>query len=125
MVPLRLVPPPPWTDGPEEAPHRTYEVGDCWYASPHPDGGWCAFNDGPEWSRHRVTVAPEHLRSGVRPMMVVVSDRHPPWCLHAGTTTDGSGWEVKGDLPEVTVAPSIHIHGIWHGLVRRGKLLTV
>lgn len=127
MIPLRLIEPPSWQGGPyvedEEVVRRVYEVGDCWYATLGPEG-WTTYADGPEWSRHRVTLAPEHERTGRRPMMVVITHERPPWCLQAGNTNEGSGWKVVGELPLVTVTPSIHMFGVWHGWVRAGNLVT-
>ncbi len=32
------------------------------------------------------------------------------------------GWQVNGDPPKITMIPSIHLHGIYHGFLKDGIL---
>lgn len=141
---LRRIEPPPWRDPPVDRNGqlyvRSYEIGDCWYASPGRGGAaggeWFMFADGPdELSRHRLKIASRHLAAGVVPVVVVLPDgpggQHGyPWCVHAPLLREGGwvepGWTVEGSIegpqPTLTVHPSIDVRGGWHGLVRNGRL---
>lgn len=146
---LTLRDPPPWIDPPVPdseregvSRHRLYEPGDCWYATEDPDnpGQWFRFADGPttsfrvrheesqEWRtvftdhRNRIANAEEH--QGKRPMLVVLPNRSVFNVYSA--TSDGTGWQVTGELPNVTVRPSIHRKAEppfgWHGYLTDGVL---
>jgi len=60
--------------------------------------------------------------------MMVVLPNGAVFCLQSPTYTKGkpgpSGWKVDGELPGVTVSPSINmspgIAGGWHGFIRGG-----
>ena len=121
----------------------------------HPDGSWSLYDDeqtpaeccdnvpmtlAPVWfwwaepSKRQVKpatsqypeIAPEH--TGKRPMIVVLPTG-VAFCLHSPTYADGepgkSGWKVTGELPKVTVQPSIdygdpELHFHWHGFLKNG-----
>lgn len=124
---LRLIDCPPFTtDKP------SYEPGDCWYAREGPNGEYYW------WSNHNRSVspadsnypeiAPEH--AGKRPMVVVLPSG-VTFCVHSPTYKAGkpgkAGWTVTGELPNVTVHPSINygdpkstFH--WHGWLKDGVL---
>ena len=34
----------------------------------------------------------------------------------------GPGWKVTGEVPKITVEPSIHLPGIYHGYIRDGVI---
>lgn len=103
---LRLIEPPPF-EGP-------FAPGDCWYATR--DGeSWCEFPGG----RRPILLAAEHRDA--RPMIVVLPDGRP-WCLHSPASGSEAGWSVAGELPNVTVHPSIDRRGSWHGWLVEGEL---
>lgn len=126
---LRLLPePPPWREpavdtGDGRRRHRVYEPGDCWYAVGEP-GAWDAFADGKPGDDHHqmpLTIAKMHWMA--RPMIVVLPNGRL-WCLHSPTTRGDIGWQIWGELPEVTVSPSIDFQGAngWHGFIRDGVM---
>jgi hypothetical protein len=129
-VKLRLIDPPKWQDPPVEQNgkmrHLVFEEGDCWYASQREDGRWTPYPDAPEAYRYSLTIAPEH--AGKVPIMVLLPGEVNPDCLHAPTQHAGgfgaSGWRVEGEAPNLTVTPSIHIVGRWHGFITNGELRT-
>lgn len=132
MSGLRLVlrDPPPWLEPAVRHPrlrtlrHRVYNPGECWYATPHEDG-WTMYGDGDEMHRILLTLAPEHAKA--RPMIVVLPN-DLAFCLHSPTLSEKgwgkSGWTVEGDLPDVTVRPSIDVRGPggWHGSITAGSM---
>lgn len=146
MISLVLRDPPPWLDPavPTETKgvkrHRLYKPGDCWYAtsfSDHP-GAWFMFADGPSepftaWDEngneiqrtvdHRCPLAIAREHDGKRPMIVVLPNGRI-FCLHQPTSSSTSGWQVRGQLPSVTVIPSIDDRspGGWHGHIQNGVL---
>lgn len=112
--------------------HRLLEPGMCWYGVPAGDGSgrWTAYADGPKGpldvaTRWVLTLAPEHREK--RPMLVVLPN-YALFCLQQPTISQGgygrSGWQVSGELPRVTVHPSIDHKGAkpWHGWLRQGVL---
>lgn len=132
-MPLRLRAPPaycpipdPWPAGLRCWDTRPHAPGDCWYGT-WDDGAWWTYAEADEhgYRGPRLRLAPEHCDA--RPMVVVLptGDLH---CLHSPTTRDGrpgpSGWSVQGELPQVTVQPSINSLGRWHGWVRDGVLVS-
>ena len=120
---LRLIDCPPFG--------QALEPGDCWYAREGEDGAFYW------WANHArqvkpaghlyAEIAPEH--AGKHPMIVVLPTGSA-FCLHSPTYRDGkagpSGWRVEGELPEVTVHPSINYGKAgsryhWHGFIRQGR----
>lgn len=64
-------------------------------------------------------------RPGVRPMLVALPGGAGVFCLHSSPSSNPSdGWTVSGDLPNVTVHPSIDVRGRWHGWLRDGRLVV-
>lgn len=131
-IPLRLITPPvyrpapdPWPEGLTEWCTRLYSPGDCWYASRRADGHWYQYPD--HDGGRRVLIAPRHLGTTQAPMLVVLPSGDL-FCLQSPTIRDGQptlkGWTVHGQLPRVTVKPSINLVGIWHGWLRNGTLTT-
>lgn len=133
---LRLIDPPPWLPEPVvrsgRRVHRGYEVGDCWYATPR-GSLWCMFADGPESPvdyRQPLIIASEHKE--VTPMIVVIPSGEGCWpfSVHSPTLSEvgwgPKGWQVTGDLPGITVKPSINwAPGMawgWHGWITDGEM---
>lgn len=114
-IPLRLREIPEW--GADLAP------GDCWFAVAV-GTKWCMFTDPERGPIVGARVAPEHQSK--RPVVVVLPNG-VAWCVHAGTS-GGSGWQVTGEPPRLTVTPSIDMKGggrdAWHGWIRDGRLVT-
>ena len=49
-----------------------------------------------------------------------------PIVWHTRSRADEAGdpmWTVTGTPPAITVAPSIHVIGVWHGWIRNGELV--
>lgn len=132
MIPLRLLDRPPQyqettilKDGRLYA--FDYAPGDCWYAVR--DGeAWCAFDSGPDAMRRPLHIAPQHIAAGARPMLVILpggpdlpcGDLHSLHMVASGGTT---GWTITGELPRITVSPSINVVGRWHGWIRDGVIV--
>ena len=62
-----------------------------------------------------------------KPLMVVCPNGD--WFLIDGMASKdgvsfGNGWTVVGDAPLITVSPSIHLVGRWHGWLKSGILST-
>ncbi len=124
---LRLIDAPPFT-----SPDPSYKPGDCWYARQGEGGVYHWWAEGHDRKVHPADspyadIAPEHV--GKRPMMVVLPTG-AVHCLHSPTFKDGergnSGWTVVGDLPNVTVSPSIDYGAAdspfkWHGYIDAGS----
>lgn len=125
---LRLIE-PPTRPAVQDGPWYTYGYhlapGDCWYLLPNEDGAWFLFpgdeTTGPLMPVHIPDV---HRRTGVRPMAVVLPGEGGIHCLHTSpSSAPNDGWTVTGNLPNVTVHPSIDVRGRWHGWIRDGELL--
>lgn len=129
-VKLRLIEPPARPvvqDGPWYTHGYHLQPGDCWYLVP--DGeAWCMFPAYPEIGTGPampVHIPEVHRRAGVRPMAVVLPGEGGIHCLHTSpSSAPADGWTVTGDLPNVTVHPSIDVHGRWHGWLRDGVLVS-
>lgn len=87
------------------------EVGDAWYEDPISP-------------THRLfLLAPEH--SNRRPLTVrLPGPVHFP--VFGPETKDGllqpNGWKVEGEPPALTVTPSIHCAGVYHGYITDGVI---
>jgi len=118
--------PDPWPAGLRCWDTRPHAPGDCWYGT-WADGAWWTYAEPDEYGYQgpRLHLAPEH--QGARPMVVVLPS-NDLFCLHGATVRDGhhgpSGWRVEGQLPDVTVQPSVHAVGRWHGWIRDGQLVS-
>lgn len=38
---------------------------------------------------------------------------------------NGCHWTMQGELPEVTITPSIDLEGHWHGTIEKGVVNTI
>ena len=142
---LKLREPPLWVDPPVPTKregiktHRVTEPGDCWYGVKDDEGVWRTYTDGPvkttryrrggetEWRemvidyRTKAPIHPDYRKRDVRPMFVILPSGSL-FCLHS-QAGDGKAWEVTGELPNVTVSPSIDQgKGGWHGHIRNGVM---
>lgn len=114
MFPLRLIEPPIWLEEPVAQPgsryptHRLFQPGDCWYAIPK-NGQWYFYPEDAAHEAREIQIAPEH--AGKHPMIVVFPGEQP-WCIHSPFLTKegwgSSGWQVSGELPKITVSPSLN-----------------
>lgn len=61
-----------------------------------------------------------------RPPLCVVLPTGNEFYLDGPTSdqqfTDGHGWDVSGDPPNITISPSIHFVGVYHGWLQSGVL---
>ena len=130
-IQLRLIEPPPHIAPPEPCPNgfmsRAFEVGDCWYATKNENGEWCTYADGYRHVIYSDSIAPEY--ANVRPIIVVVpggGGHGYPWCVHTRTHGQAGygpkGWAVNGELPNITLHPSVNMGKAWHGWIKAGVL---
>ena len=86
-----------------------------------PGAMWFAEPDDPFISQY---LSPEYQRdhAGRRaPLMVTLPNREV-MCLDICFSGKTNGWTVTGTAPNVTVSPSIHAAGRYHGWLRDGVL---
>lgn len=85
-----------------------------------PGMGW--FND---WylvrDLGRDFLSPHYYRdwAGKRPPIEIVCPNGELWCIDR-KSSNGDGWQVTGEWPNITCAPSI-IAGDYHGFLRNGE----
>ncbi len=65
--------------------------------------------------------------AGKRPPILIVLPGGSGWCpdMRAWASAQGyhgEGWAVVGDLPNVTITPSINYVGVYHGWVQNGVI---
>jgi hypothetical protein len=93
-----------------------YEVGIC-YRIPID----YVYLDGSMWGRaHHDRLSPEFRASGRDYVIVVVLPPCWPWVVDEKASTGDSGWTVTGELPNITVTPSINAEGVYHGWIQNG-----
>jgi hypothetical protein len=119
-------------DGGGYATWRPLFIGDAWYMHRTPEGTWKLAPDD-EWT-YDVHLSPFYLRHNAHrpPLVVCLPSPHGrrgvyPWCVDEQERSGsrgfyGDGWTVTGDLPNLTVAPSINIGGTYHGWIRDGVI---
>jgi hypothetical protein len=91
-------------------------VGDCCYAP------WI-LEDYPKRLGARYLSLPEPRRA---PILIRLPG-DVSWCPDLRAITEGGimrgeGWDVVGDLPQVTISPSVVLLGRWHGWIRSGVI---
>jgi hypothetical protein len=99
-------------------------VGAMWYGKlPEGPGGDCLGKLSDEYYRDNFPKRP--------PIIVMLPQKAKdgeiwawPWCVD-GIQSDPPhvGWTVTGDAPNITVHPSIHAIGTWHGWLQNGELI--
>lgn len=100
-----------------DLPYMGMKVGDMWFLDKHHPVYQCFF----------ATLSPRYraIQDKREPLWVILPDR-TLFCVDvlawAGGTHQGEGWEVSGEAPKITVSPSIHIVGSWHGYLENGEL---
>ncbi len=103
--------------GPADTPWAELRVGDMWlapYLLEHPVG-------------HVFRPAAKYFaRNAHRPPLVVRLPGPVDWCVDGPAWAQGKptsdGWDVSGQYPYVTAAPSINIVGIYHGWLQAGVI---
>ncbi len=89
-------------------------IGACWYDE--------------HWLKWREAIAPNYLKHNAsRRRPIVVQLPTGAWCVDLRARNQergwyGDGWEVVGDLPNITVTPSIHLPGLYHGYITSGEI---
>lgn len=85
-------------------------IGACWFA----EGNWQT-KAAPYFEKHNA-----HRK----PLWVKMPGGHggTAFCVDSIASTGGEGWEVTGEPPKITVHPSIHIIGRYHGWIRDGVI---
>lgn len=72
-------------------------------------------------------LAPEYWRDNYAnrpPLCVQIPGVPSDWTFYVDSkSSDGvSGWAVTGEPPNITVSPSIHAFGVYHGWLQNGVL---
>lgn len=98
-------------------------VGAMWFgAMPDGPGGSCLGDLSDEYYR-------DHF--GKRPPIIVMLPSMGengeieawPWCVDGKQSSPPhAGWAVTGEAPDITVSPSIHAKGVWHGWLTHGVI---
>ena len=76
----------------------------------------------------RLSAEYEAERRTVRPPLLVFLPGTGWWCIdaaysaHGRPVPDRASWSVTGDLPRITVSPSLNIPGAFHGWIRDGVI---
>jgi hypothetical protein len=93
----RLIPAPQ-----TEADYAAVRVGDMWYVDPEV-----------------CILAPEH--EGKRPIVVCMPGPMN-FMIHSAEARSRAGWTVTGEPPAITMTPSIHTPGVYHGYLTAGVI---
>lgn len=97
------------------------QVGDCWYADYYVDDEVYRNFFDKRKSAEYVSDA-EGKRA---PIIVCIPDGNGgvlKFCPDMRANGDAQGWRVTGELPNITITPSINAEGIYHGFVTEGVL---
>lgn len=95
------------------------EPGAMWFERIRPDRKYLGRPLSPEYVRdHEATRLP---------IVVMIPGRNTrgeihgwPFCVDANASDSDHGWEVSGTPPQITVTPSIHAIGVYHGWITDG-----
>lgn len=124
--PIRLIEPPARD---EESLEYRCAVGDAWHASRGEDGQWYSHPEGTPWPTRwgPLHLSPEYHRDNARrPPLIVRFPGRRVFCVDEVVVTDGgygtNGWQVSGEVPHITVSPSINLIGDYHGWIRDGVI---
>lgn len=66
-----------------------------------------------EWLDHPMYVGPD----GKAWCVMLPGDSE--WVIY-GRSVNGKGWDITGEIPNITVSPSIHRIGQYHGFIKKG-----
>ena len=106
-----------------DAAKENTEIGDAWYI---PEVQIKTGKDGRRyWYGHRLSLDYEQNNRGQRqPIAVVLPSKFggARFCVDSDSTGGGPGWQVSGELPNLTVSPSINLGGIYHGWIQSGVI---
>lgn len=94
-----------------------------WYFDPHrraDDGRHVMIKAPPDDPNKRGFLSPHYWRdwAAIRPPICVVCPNGETWEIDRWSS-NGTGWTVTGELPNITCAPSIVVEG-YHGFLRDG-----
>ena len=101
-------------DGPPE-PYSSKKPGDMWFMP------WIYDPNDPKDRKGRTGYLAEGFwkdNADKRPPICVVTPSGSDWVVDAGST-NGDGWVVTGDAPNITCSPSIVVPG-YHGFLKNG-----
>jgi hypothetical protein len=109
----------PWTCRLVDDRDKAEEIGDMYFSESYTQY---------HTSEFLRVLSPEYRRDwfGKRPPLFVITPVGP-WCIDA-VSTDGNGnnnnhgWTVLGEVPNITVSPSINFEGYYHGWLQNGLL---
>lgn len=100
--PIRMVTEPATTEQ-----QLAVRVGDMWYDDRQTPDYLAAI-------RH-------HDHAGKRPLIVVLPGP-VHFAVYGPASTTGTPWQVSGDPPNLTIVPSINVHGVYHGFIQAGVI---
>lgn len=93
---------------------REMQAGQCWFAP------WLLRDE------HKDCLSPKYWAqwAAIRPPLYVTLPNLDVFCVDSyareGGKKLGSGWDVSGTAPILTISPSINIVGYYHGWIRDG-----
>jgi hypothetical protein len=95
------------------------QPGDMWYAPAMLDPAHDGF-----YLKHYLSVEYQRDWLGKRPPIEVCLPNGDHFIVdtRVSNATDGHGWTVTGEAPNITVSPSINCIGRYHGWLRDGVL---
>lgn len=65
-------------------------------------------------------LSPEFRASGRDYVIFIILPGGAEWCPDMVSSEIGQGWTVTGELPNITVSPSVHQIGRYHGFIQNG-----
>lgn len=105
--------------------HAVLQAGDCWEAP------FMIADDsiGLYYLEHALSRQYMEQQYGKRPPYIVYLPPGLAFCVDAkyrggswGDNHGREGWTVEGELPAITVSPSVNLVGIYHGWLRDGAI---
>lgn len=102
--------------GPDARPWNELPPGSCWRV-PLAD----VEGDDPQWHIVR-KPSPEFRATGRDYLIFMTLPGGAEWSPDCLSSESGQGWTVTGELPDITVQPSVHQIGRYHGFVTDGVL---
>lgn len=104
---------------------RLREIPNPWHGEPLPDGGGVPWEPGHCWKAPPLTpdsiVSPEWRASGRDDFIWIVIPGGQLFCPDRISSNGVSGWTVTGELPNITISPSIGAT-VYHGWCQNGVL---
>jgi hypothetical protein len=107
--------------GPEARPWNSLPPGSCWRVPVDETSYLRCGGKSPCWPLVR-QLSKEFFASGRRYAIFIVLPGGAEWSPDCLSSESGQGWTVTGELPAISVSPSVHQIGRYHGFVQNGVL---